>query len=140
MASQIPTEFHVFRRTQDTFKRERSFDYGVVTLYDYLSRSLRLPRSFVTPYRMSLQPQEASLLVWAMFRFARRYSGNRICFLFLQVLRCFSSWVCLPYPMYSDKDTIPLRMVGFPIRKSSDQSLLTAPRSISALVPSFIDS
>ena len=104
-----------------------------------LSRSLRLPRSFVTPYRMS-QPQEASLLVWAMFRFARRYSGNRICFLFLQVLRCFSSWVCLPYPMYSDKDTIPLRMVGFPIRKSSDQSLLTAPRSISALVPSFIDS
>ncbi|KAB7649156.1 DNA-binding protein, partial [Bacillus sp. B2-WWTP-C-10-Post-4] len=25
-------------------------------------------------------------------------------------------------------------------RKSSDQSLLTAPRSISALVPSFIDS
>src|SRR5699024_3345515 len=25
------------------------------------------------------------------FRFARRYLGNRICFLFLQVLRCFSS-------------------------------------------------
>ena len=101
----------MFRRTQDTFKRERSFDYGVVTSTTDLSRSLRLPRSFVTPYRMSLQPQEASLLVWAMFRFARRYSGNRICFLFLQVLRCFSSWVCLPYPMYSDKDTIPLRMV-----------------------------
>src|SRR6185437_13734710 len=38
-----------------------------------------------------LQPQEASLLVWAMSRFARRYSGNRICFLFLRVLRCFSS-------------------------------------------------
>ena len=70
----------MFRRTQDTFKRERSFDYGVVTPTTDLSRSLRLPRSFVTPYRMSLQPQEASLLVWAMFRFARRYSGNRICF------------------------------------------------------------
>ncbi len=41
-----------------------------------------------------LQPQEASLLVWAI-RFARRYSGNRICFLFLRVLRCFSSRVCL---------------------------------------------
>src|SRR5690625_6139315 len=25
------------------------------------------------------------------FRFARRYLGNRICFLFLWVLRCFSS-------------------------------------------------
>ena len=44
-----------------------------------LSRSLRLPRSFVTRIEC-LQPQEASLLVWAMFRFARRYSGNRICF------------------------------------------------------------
>ena len=107
--------------------RERSFDYGVVTLYDGPFRSLRLPRSFVTPYRMSYNPKRP--LVWAMFRFARRYSGNRICFLFLQVLRCFSSWVCLPYPMYSDKDTIPLRMVGFPIRKSSDQSLLTAPEA-----------
>ena len=92
-----------------------------------LSRSLRLPRSFVTPYRMSYNPKRQASW-FAMFRFARRYSGNRICFLFLQVLRCFSSWVCLPYPMYSDKDTIP-RMVGFPIRKSSDQSLLTAPEA-----------
>ena len=101
--------------------RERSFDYGLLPSTTDLSRSLRLPRSFVTPYRMSNPKRQASW--FAMFRFARRYSGNRICFLFLQVLRCFSSWVCLPYPMYSDKDTIPLRMVGFPIRKSSDQSL-----------------
>lgn len=35
------------------------------------------------------------------------------------------------YPMNSDMDTTPLRVVGFPIRKSPDQSLLTAPRSIS---------
>ena len=103
-----------------------------------LSRSLRLPRSFVTPYRMSYNPKRQAS--WFGLCSVSCYSGNRICFLFLQVLRCFSSWVCLPYPMYSDKDTIPLRMVGFPIRKSSDQSLLTAPRSISALVPSFIDS
>ncbi|KFM94937.1 hypothetical protein DJ91_5235 [Priestia megaterium] len=48
--------------------------------------------------------------------------------------------VCLQYPMYSDKDTVPLRTVGFPIRKSPDQSSLTAPRSISVLVPSFIGS
>ena len=30
------------------------------------------------------------------------------------------------YPMNSDMDTTPLRVVGFPIRKSPDQSLLTA--------------
>ena len=78
-------------------QRERSFDYGVVTLYDGPFRSLRLPRSFVTPYRMSYNPKRQASWFGAMFRFARRYSGNRICFLFLQVLRCFSSWVCLPY-------------------------------------------
>lgn len=33
------------------------------------------------------------------FRFARHYSGNRICFLFLRVLRCFSS-PGLPYLSY----------------------------------------
>jgi hypothetical protein len=33
------------------------------------------------------------------FPFARRYSGNHGCFLFLQVLRCFSSlgWLCYAY-------------------------------------------
>ena len=29
-------------------------------------------------------------------------------------------------------------MLGFPIRKSLDQSLLTAPQSISVFVPSFM--
>jgi hypothetical protein len=32
-------------------------------------------------------------------RFARRYYGNRFCFLFLQLLRCFNSPGCL-YPTY----------------------------------------
>src|SRR5699024_12068993 len=34
------------------------------------------------------------------FRFARHYSGNRVCFLFLQVLRCFSS-LGVPYIPYA---------------------------------------
>jgi hypothetical protein len=42
--------------------------------------------------------------------------------------------------MYSGKDSILLKIEGFPIRKSLDQSLLTAPQSISVLVPSFIGS
>ena len=32
------------------------------------------------------------------FRFARRYSGNRFCFLFLQLLRCFNSLRSLAPP------------------------------------------
>ncbi len=83
----------------------------------------------------SYNPGKAS---WfgAMFRFDSPVTQDRICFSsVLQVLRMFHSLglSSLPYCM-SDKDTIPLRMVGFPIRKSSDK-LTTAPRSISALVP-----
>ena len=38
------------------------------------------------------------------FHSARRYSGNRFFFLFLRVLRCFSSPGSLPYAMYSHMD------------------------------------
>ena len=55
-----------------------------------LSRPLRLYHSFVTPYRVSYNPKRQASW-FGLFRFARRYSGNRICFLFLRVLRCFSS-------------------------------------------------
>ena len=36
-------------------------------------------------------PNQASLIGLGYFRFARRYLGNRFFFLFLWVLRCFSS-------------------------------------------------
>jgi hypothetical protein len=73
-------------------------------------------------------------------RFARRYSGNRVCFLFLRVLRCFSS-PGLPSAPYGFRcGSRPFRAGGSPIRRSPDQRLLTAPRSISVFVPSFIGS
>ena len=53
--------------------------------------------------------------------FARRYWGNLGWFLFLWVLRYFSSPSSLLHPIYSDADTV--ETVGFPIRKSPDQSL-----------------
>ena len=105
-----------------------------------LSRPLHLPRSFVTPCRVSYNPKRqaswfglcpVSLAATQGIAFAFSSSG----YLDVSVTR-----VCLPYPMYSGKDTVPLRTVGSPIRKSPDQSLLTAPRSISVLVPSFIGS
>ena len=39
----------------------------------------------------ALQPQDALHPGLGCFHFARRYYGNRIRFLFLQVLRCFTS-------------------------------------------------
>jgi hypothetical protein len=75
------------------------------------------------------------------FRFARRYSGNRL-FLSLPLGTKMFQFPrsAFSYPMYSGKDTVPLRTVGFPIRKSPDQCLLTAPRGISVFVPSFFGS
>jgi hypothetical protein len=71
--------------------------------------------------------------------FARRYLENRCLFLFLQVLRCFSSLGWLRTAMYSPHvRTMTVR--GFPIRISPDQSLLAAPRSFSQLSTSFFAS
>ena len=72
--------------------------------------------------------------------FARRYLRNHCCFLFLQVLRWFTSLRCLPQPMDSAEDTEALPSVGYPIRKSPGQRLFAAHRSLSQLTASFIDS
>ena len=61
-----------------------------------------------------------------LFLFARRYSGNHFCFLFLQVLRCFTS-PGLPSLRNTSYE------VGCPIRRSADIRLFTPPRSFSQL-------
>jgi hypothetical protein len=65
--------------------------------------------------------------------FARHYLRNHYCFLFLGVLRCFSSPRSPCIPMYSVCSTEALPPVGFPIRKSPDQSLFSgSPKLIAA--------
>ena len=70
--------------------------------------------------------------------FARHYFRNRGFFLFLQVLRWFTSLGSL----IPDYGFIGLyggfTSVGFPIRKSPGQSLLAALRGLSQLATSFI--
>ena len=92
-----------------------------------LSRSFGY-RSF-DPLWWSHDPEPPKRFGLGSSPFARRYSGNLVCFLFLWVLRCFTSpgtlSNCLEYPDF-------FRM-GFPIRKSPDHRLLrTSPRSIAA--------
>ena len=113
---------------------------GLLPSMTSLSRLVRLPRSFVTLMLSVLQPQEASLLVWANPVSLAATQGIAFAFSSSGYLDVSVPRVCLPSPMYSGMDTIPLRMMGFPIRKSPDQSLLTAPQSISVLVPSFFGS
>src|ERR1017187_2961371 len=69
--------------------------------------------------------------------FARHYSRNHGCFLFLRVLRWFTSPSSLRYPMDSDNGNECSHSLGFPIRKSPDHSLLAASRGLSQLIASF---
>ena len=68
------------------------------------------------------------------FQFARHYYGNHFCFLFLRLLRCFSSARSPPYGYYT------FSIVGFPIRKSWDQNVFATPPSLSQLITSFFAS
>ena len=66
----------------------RVFAYGAVTRYGATFQRL---------------PLTQSLSLAGCSHFARHYFGNHIRFLFLALLRCFSSCRSPPYPIYSDK-------------------------------------
>ncbi len=72
--------------------------------------------------------------------FARRYWGNRACFLLLQVLRCFTSLSGPRTPMDSAHDTTAFPVVSCLIRVSSGHGLLAARRGLSQLATPFIAS
>ena len=72
--------------------------------------------------------------------FARHYFRNRGFFLFLQVLRWFTSLGSLVPDYVFIGPLYGFTVQGFPIRKSPDQSLLAAPRGLSQLAASFIAS
>ena len=67
--------------------------------------------------------------------FAHHYLGNHCYFLFLRVLRCFSSPGLPPHLRVARSPAL-----GCPIRKSPDQRLFAPPRSLSQLITSFIAS
>ena len=76
------------RPTQDPAKSLRNFAYGALTLSGLSFQIILL--SLQVLYRSPTPPtgKPAGL---GSFLFARRYLGNRFFFLFLQLLRCFSS-------------------------------------------------
>ena len=83
-------------------------------------------------------PFESFGLGWSDF--ARHYFRNHGCFLFLQVLRWFTSLSLLDHPMYSDERNRCSHRLGFPIRKSPDHRLIASSRGLSQLSTSFIAS
>ena len=75
----------------------------------------------------SYNPHPARRISLGSSLFARHYSGNHYYFLFLSLLRCFSSggWLSFEYYTFS--------IVGLPIRKSGNIMLVcSSPRLIAA--------
>lgn len=48
----------MLRRTQDPLKRVIVFDYRIITFFDVSFQILRLTITFVTPYRVSYNPNK----------------------------------------------------------------------------------
>jgi|SRR6185312_6710355 hypothetical protein len=111
-----------------------------------LSRSMApLPRGFllttglVTLLLPALQPPpDRNPLGLGCCDFARHYFRNRGFFLFLQVLRWFTSLSSLVLDYGFIEPYAGFTSVGFPIRTSPSQSLLAAHRGLSQLATSFI--
>ena len=112
-----------------------------------LSREIRLKIHFVT-FRLSgtittqypatpfcQRAPAYSRIGLGSYPFAHHYLGNHYYFLFLGLLRWFNSPRCLLQPIDSVEDIS--YEIGCPIWKSPDQSVFTAPRSLSQLATSF---
>ena len=118
------------------------FAYAAITLYGLSfqrgSANHRIGNSTVADPTTPIAPKGATGL--GSSEFARHYYRNHYCFLFLQVLRWFTS-LGLLVPAYGfSGPSYGFAVRGCPIRKSPDQSLFAAPRGLSQLTTSFIAS
>ena len=123
----IHTGFHVPRATQDTAGLHEATCTGLSPAMVGLSRPFHSPQSCLAAVLQPRRSRNSSGLGCAPF--ARHYLGYHFCFLFLPVLRCFSSRGSLPYSVW-----VTVRQTaGLPhseIRGS--QVACTSPRLIAA--------
>ena len=98
--------------TQVPDRSQSVFAYGTVTLFGRLSHTVPLTDCFVTPMCQALQPQSGKPDWFGLLPFRSPLLGKS--FLFLWVLRCFSS-PGSHLLLYIFKQKIPLvRNGGFP--------------------------
>ena len=121
------------RATQDTTRRTNRYVYGAITHFAGLSRPFHLNPSY---HNVVLQPQLCRNNVGlGSSPFARHYLGNHILFSSPGGNEMFQ------FPPFAYLTVyMSFTHVGCPIRKSSDQSLFAASRSLSQLITSFIAS
>ena len=130
----LPSGFLVSRRTPDSASLAQNFVYGIVTLFDVTFQLLRL---FITILLTRSLPQGNYSLGLGCSNFARHYFRNRFCFLFLRVLRCFSSPGSPCIPIYSVCNNTILLVLSSLIRISTARRIFAPNRGFSQLVTSF---
>ena len=115
----------------------RLFVYRTLTFFGWTSHSipLNLYNTVFCP-----NPESITTLGLASSAFARHYLRNLGWFLFLALLRCFSSGGSPHIPIDSVYDVKILLLTDCSIRTSADQYLLAIPRSFSQLTTSFVGS
>jgi hypothetical protein len=74
--------------TQDPTRSVRALNYGTVTRFGHSFQSVRLAVAFQI---VVLQPQKDKSLWFGLFRFRSPLLTESILFLFLRLLRCFTS-------------------------------------------------
>src|ERR1700758_3395165 len=98
-----------------------AFVYAPVTLYGSTFQRIRLTTGLVTLLLQVLQPpRHRNATGLGSSDFARHYFRNRGFFLFLQVLRWFTSLGSLDPTYVFSGSYLRFAQVGFPIRKSPD--------------------
>ena len=98
--------------TQVSDGRQSIFAYGAVTLYGRLSHTFPLTDCFVTSICQTLQPHTCKQIWFGLFPVRSPLLGEY--FLFLQVLRCFSSLGALPPTYVFSRRMLRVRRNEFP--------------------------
>ena len=125
------------RRYSGSCWRLRPFTYMTLTFFGVPSHALQLKLRLPSAV---LNPSGIAVSGLASFAFARHYSQNLVWFLFLPLLRCFSSGGSPRMTILFTIRCITVNYADCSIRKSAYHCLLTAPRSLSQLTTSFFGS
>ena len=129
-SGQIHAEFHVHRITWDTSRR-------CPTSLTRLSRSLaHLSRWLSSPFTCHIkvpQPREDKSSRFRLFRFRSPLLTESLRFLFLGLLRCFTSPRIASLDYEFIQRFLALDQVGCPIRRSAGQSLLNGSPQLIAI-------
>jgi hypothetical protein len=134
-ALRIQTGFHVSRPTWDTSKLDSSFAYESLTLYGWPSQTILL---LVSNAMLRSRNPKVQAPWFRLFRVRSPLLTESLLFSIPQGTEMFHfPWCRSIVLFYSDHSIQSLHWMGCPIRKSPDQSVFAAPRSLSQLTTSF---